>query len=207
MYLWVFIVPLQAAVTDCCSKQLSALLRLQAQWCCCHSGQQHYGMCLSLCLHRNKAVDSSIHSMHECATENGQEGSNLYQQTQSKFIPYGFSFQKYIQISMPKRYYKYVCTYTVHLQLPCLKEHVLTHCMLCPVEICPQVASCQKIFYLDLAYSAHCSCFCSEQKSKNPNVALVIVRSGVLFGCTFPTRLTLSFLEPKTILLSYAAKL
>lgn len=64
-----------------CSKQLSALLRLQAQWCCCHSGQQHFGMCLSLCLHRNKAVDSSIHSMHECATENGQEGSNLYQQT------------------------------------------------------------------------------------------------------------------------------
>lgn len=70
------------------------------------------------------------------------------------------------------------CTYIVHLQLPCLEEHALTRCMLCPVEICPnrllcycvcpQVASCQKIFYLDLAYSADCSCFFSEQKSKNP---------------------------------------
>lgn len=107
-----------------------------------------------------------------------EEGSNLYQQTQSKITSYGFSFQKYIHISMPKHYCEYVRTYMVHLQLPCLKEHVFTHCMLCPVEIwpnrllcycvCPQVARCPKIFYLDLAYSADCSGFFSEHKSKNP---------------------------------------
>lgn len=146
-----------------------------------------------------------------------EEGSNLYQQTQSKITSYGFSFQKYIHISMPKHYCEYVRTYMVHLQLPCLKEHVFTHCMLCPVEIwpnrllcycmCPQVARCPKIFYLDLAYSADCSCFFQNRNPKTLHVALVIVRSDVLFECTFPSLLTLSFLEPKTVLLSYAAKL